>query len=153
MAIRRANDGSAMVVADVTTTDGKGEKLGAILSANLLENGELPISTWRYAAAAGGIVSSTTGVTIVAAPSATAANYVRSIQIATDNLGAATEFVIRDGAGGTVLWRCRLLGNTLATNTINLDPALKGSAGNLIEVAAITAVAGGIYINAQGYTA
>ena len=57
MAIRRANDGSGMVVADVTTTDAAAEKLGAILSANLLENGELPTGSWAYAAT--GIAPST----------------------------------------------------------------------------------------------
>jgi len=153
VAIRRANDGSGMVVADVQTTDGKAEKLGAILSANLLENGELPTGSWKYAGIAGGIVSSTAGVTIAPAAATGISNYIKSIQLGHDTLGAATELVIRDGAVGTVIWRMKLQTQALPADTINLDPPIKGTAATLLEIAALTSVTGGIFVNAQGYTA
>lgn len=155
MAIRRSNDGSGFVVSDITTTDGKSEKLGAQVCSNVLENGELPTSTWRYAAASGGIANTTTAVTVIAAPTpATSSNYIKSLQIGHDTLGAATELVLRDGAAGTVLWRMKLQTAALPADTINLDPPIKATAGNLIEVATLTAtVTGGVFVNAQGYAA
>jgi hypothetical protein len=153
MAIRRSRDGFGLVVSDITTTDGLGEKLGAQVCSNVLENGELPVGTWKYAAAAGGIVSSTAGVTIATAPAAGVSNYIKSLQIGTDTLGAATELVIRDGAAGTVIWRIKLQTQALPADTINFDPPIKGTAATLLEIAALTSVTGGIFVNAQGYTA
>jgi len=37
--------------------------------------------------------------------------------------------------------------------TFNFDVPLRGSPGNLLEVAILTAVTGGVYINCQGFTA
>jgi len=155
MAIRRSRDGLGYTVADITTTDGLAEKLGTTLCSNVLENGELPTASWKYAAAAGGITNTTTAVTIIAAPTpATASNYIKSIQIGHDTLGAATELVIRDGASGTVIWRMKLQTQALPADTINFDPPVKATAGNLIEVATLTAsVTGSVFVNAQGYVA
>ena len=153
MAIRRANDASGMVVFDVTTTDGKAEKLGAIACVNYDETQAIPLSTWKYAAATGGIVNSTTAVTIAAAAGAGVSNYIKSLQIATDALGGATELAIRDGASGTVIWRTKLQTAALVADTINFDPPIKGTANTLMEAVTLTAVTGGVYVNAQGYTA
>ncbi len=60
---------------------------------------------WSHAAASGGIVNSTTAVTLVAAAGAGVRNYLTDLQVNTEALGAATELAIRDGAGGAVLWR------------------------------------------------
>ena len=59
---------------------------------------------WSYAGAAAGIANTTTAVTIKAAV-AGKRNYVTDLQLSHATLGAATEIAIRDGAGGSVLWR------------------------------------------------
>lgn len=106
---------------------------------------------WAYAAAASGIASSTTAVTIKAAVSGKR-NFVSAIQISHATLGAATEVAIRDGAGGTVLWRGTL--NTVANENLSVEfpVPLMGSVNTLLEFVVLTSVTGGVYINAQGYT-
>jgi len=109
-------------------------------------------SLWKYAAATTGIVNSTTAVTIAPAV-AGLANYLTGIQINTDTLGAATELAVRDGAGGTVLWRCKLQTAALPPLDIEFVSPIKGTVGNLLEVVTLTAsVTGGVFVNAQGYS-
>lgn len=111
-------------------------------------------SRWNYAAASGGITNSTTAVTIAAAGGASVRNYVTALQCDTDALGLATELAIRDGAGGTVLWR----GGISTAGWINgrdiiFNVPLKGTANTLIEIVTLTAsVTGSVRCNAQGYT-
>jgi hypothetical protein len=108
---------------------------------------------WVYAAATGGIVNSTTAVTIKAAAGAGVRNYLQSIQIDNDALGAATELAIRDGAGGTVLWRGKLGTGAQYGRSVIFDPPLYSTAATLLEVVTLTAsVTGGVFVNAQGYT-
>ena len=108
---------------------------------------------WSFAGATGGIVNTTTAVTIKAAPADnTQRNYLTDFQIATDAIGAATEVAIRDGAGGTVLWRGKLQTTALVPTWIGFSQPLMGSPGNLLEILTLTAVTGGVYVNAQGYT-
>lgn len=119
------------------------------------------LSDWNYAAAASGIVNTTTAVTIKAAEAGVPAavsgyrNYISSIQVAHDVLGAVTELVIRDGAGGTVLWRTKLQTAAVEAGAgapIEFNPPLKTANTNtLLEVATLTAVTGGVYVNAQGF--
>ena len=80
---------------------------------------------WTFASAASGIVNTTTAVTIAAAPTAPTRNYLTSLQVAHDTLGAATELAIRDGAGGAVLWRHKLQTAANENMTFNL-PDLRG---------------------------
>lgn len=108
---------------------------------------------WSFAAAATGIVNSAVAVTIKAAAAVGIRNYLKSLQISTDALGAVTELAIRDGAAGTVLWRGKLQTTALPVTTINFDPPLKGTAATLMEVITLTAVTGGVYVDAQGFTA
>lgn len=123
-------------------------------SSNPLQVMDARVSTpWNYAAAASGIVASTAGVTVKTAAGAGVRNYLSSLQLACDTLGAATEFVVRDGASGTVLWRTKLQTAAMAPQTYNFDPPLRGTANTLLEVATLTAVTGGVYVNAQGFTA
>lgn len=114
---------------------------------------EASSTDWNYASGASGIVNTTTAVTIKAAAGSGIRNYITSLQISTDTLGASTEFAIRDGAGGTVLWRGKLLTTALPTVTIPFESPLKGTANTLLEVVTLTAVTGGVYVNAQGFTA
>lgn len=108
---------------------------------------------WTYAAATGGISNSTTAVTIKAAAGASVRNYVNSLQIQWDALGAATEVAIRDGAGGTVLWRGKIQAGMAGGCEVPFAKPLKGTANTLLEVVTLTAsVSGGVFVNAQGYT-
>jgi hypothetical protein len=108
---------------------------------------------WSYAAATSGIANTTTAVTIKAAPQADERNYLTSLQIQHATLGGATELCIRDGAGGTVLWRTQLQTTALPLTTIYFNNAIRASKGTLLEVVTLTQVTGAIYVNAQGYVA
>lgn len=105
---------------------------------------------WSYAAAASGIVNTTTAVTVKAAVAAQR-NYVTSIQISHATLGAGTEFAIRDGAGGTVLWRIDLKTTAMPAATFVFPVPLKGSVNTLLEIVTLTGVTGGVYANLQGF--
>jgi len=110
-------------------------------------------STWQYAAETGGITNTTTAVTIKAAAGAGVRNYLKSLNISHDTLGAATELAIRDGAGGAVLWRGKLQTPANPALGLTFDPPLKGTANTLMEVVTLTAsVTGGVFVNATGYT-
>jgi hypothetical protein len=107
---------------------------------------------WQYAAAAAGIVNTTTAVTIKAAGAASIRNFITGITIMAEALGAATELVIRDGAAGTVIFRTKIPAAGLVTTNIKFPTPLKGTAATLLEVATLTAsVTGAVYFNAQGY--
>ena len=111
---------------------------------------------WNYPAASGGIVNTTTAVTLKTAAGAGVRNYLKSMQVSHDLLGAATEIAVRDGASGTVLWRGKLqtpaADAALGAGTITFDPPLKGTANTLMEFVVLTAVTGGVFVNATGYT-
>lgn len=107
---------------------------------------------WQFATATGGIVNTTTAVTIKAAGAASIRNYITGLTIASDALGAATELVIRDGAAGTVIYRTKLQTASMGTISIVFPTPLRGTAATLMEVAALTAtITGGVYVNVQGY--
>lgn len=125
----------------------KGDANGAVSQMWALSG-----ARWNYAAAASGIVNTTTAVTIKTAAGASVKNYLTSCQIATDTLGGATELVIRDGAAGTVLWRSKLQTTAMNPLTVTFGAPLAGTANTLMEVAALTAVTGGVYVNCQGFT-
>jgi hypothetical protein len=115
----------------------------------------IPENEWVYAAASGGIANTTTAVTLVAAQAAGIRNYLTNLQLSSDALGAATEIAIRDGAGGTVLWRGKIgTAGIAGVSTIQFSDPLKSTAATLLEVVTLTAsVTGGVYVNAQGYIA
>ena len=108
---------------------------------------------WSFATAVAGLANSTAAVTVAAAPAAGISNYITSLQISTGALVAPTELVIRNGAGGSVLWRIILNATTLPLLTVQFVSPLKSSAATLLEFATLTAVLGGVYVNMQGYTA
>lgn len=108
---------------------------------------------WTYAAAASGIAGSTTAVTVKTAAGAGLRNYVCSLQLQTATLGNATEFCIRDGAGGTVLFRTQLQTTALPLLTIDFAVPLKGSTNTLLEIVTLTSATGGVYCNLQGFEA
>lgn len=110
-------------------------------------------NSWSYAAAASGIVNTTTAVTIKTAAGAGLRNYLASCQLQSATLGGATELVFRDGAAGTVIFRTQLQTTALGLTSIKFETPLRGTANTLMEVATLTAVTGGVYVNCQGYAA
>lgn len=113
----------------------------------------LSASFWSYPAATGGISNTTTAVTVKAAAGAGVRNYIEAIDLSWDALANATEFAIRDGAAGTVLWRCKLPSAVAGNRYVKLGTALKGTANTLVEVVTLTASgAGAVFANLQGWT-
>lgn len=108
---------------------------------------------WQFAGASGGLVNTTAAATIAAAGGASVRNYLTGLQLSAGTLGAATELAVRDGVAGTVLWR-GFIPTTGTQQSITFPAPLKGTANTLMEVVTLTAtVTGGVYVNAQGYTA
>lgn len=108
---------------------------------------------WSYAAAAGGITNTTTAVTIAPAAGSGKRNFLCTIVVADDALGAATELAVRDGAAGPVIWRAKLQTAATPPTELVIQPCLKGSVNTLMEVVTLTAsVTGSVYVNASGYT-
>jgi len=136
---------NATLVRSISTLDGR----------QITRLNSIPENEWVYAAASGGITNTTTAVTLVAAQAAGVRNYLTSLQISSDVLGAATEIAIRDGAGGTVLWRGKIgTAGIAGVSTIQFSDPLKSTAATLLEVVTLSAsVFGGVYVNAQGYIA
>lgn len=172
-------DGSLFVVGSVASASadsGNPVKVGAKYNATSLQlsdanrgdaqidaNGALIVgpnavraNRWNYAAAASGISNTTTAVTIKTAAASGLRNCITNIQISSDALGAATEFAIRDGASGTVVWRTKIgtAGYINGYNTAMEGAPVCGTAATLLEVVTLTAsITGSVYFNAQGYIA
>ena len=129
--------------------------LATLLGAQVSKPYSIPETDWSYAAATAGIANTTTAVTIAAAAGAGLRNYITSIQLMSEALGAASEFAIRDGAGGTVIWRTKIgTGGVTAGESITFPSPLKSTANTLLEVVTLTAsVTGAVFFNAQGYIA
>ena len=136
--------GNGQVVRPIGTVDGK----------MIIRQHSIPENEWSYAAASGGILNTTTAVTIKAAASTPYRNYLTSIQVQAEALANATELAVRDGAGGTVLWRIKIPTAGLDLKQIDFADPLKSSSATLLEVVTLTASGtGAVYFNAQGYTA
>lgn len=108
---------------------------------------------WRYVPATAGISNTTTAVTIKTAAGAELKNYITAIQVSATALGTATVLAIRDGAGGTVLWRLNITTAGLPNGfSCTFPTPLVGTANTLLEVVTLTAsTTGAVYFNAQGY--
>jgi len=131
------------------------DAVSTLVGAQIQKPYSIPEADWSYAAATSGIVNTTTAVTIKDAGAAGIRSYITSIQIMAEALGTATELAIRDGAGGTVLWRTKIGTGGLTTGqSITFHSPLKSTAATLLEVVTLTAsVTGAVYFNAQGYSA
>jgi hypothetical protein len=143
------------VTANYAVTTGQTVDLAATLQGvQITKPWQIPELEWSYAAANLGIVNTTVAVTIKAAAGAGLRNYITSMQINTEALGTATELAVRDGAAGTVIWRCKIPTSGIPFMMVKFDCPLKGTANTLLEVVTLTAsVTGAVYVNAQGYAA
>ena len=135
-------------------TDASGNlKITAADTGGIVVQPGLSSTYWNYAAATGGIVNSAVAVTIKAAAGAAVRNYLGTLTMSADTLGAATEVAIRDGAAGAVLWRGKVQTAGLNPTPINFNPPLRGTANTLLEVVTLTAtITGGVFVNATGFT-
>lgn len=105
-------------------------------------------------AAAGGIVNTTSATTIRVAAGASLRSYVTMVDLSWDALTNATEYVIRDGAAGPVLYRHKIPNGIAGRHQCDFVTPLKGTANTLLEHATLTASgAGGVFANVGGYTA
>jgi hypothetical protein len=92
-------------------------------------------------------------VTAAAAGTGSQRNYVTRVQAINSHQTIGTEVVIRDGAGGTVIWRgwCQQAGGGCSAI---FDPPLRGTAATLVEIAEVTATAStGVLMSLQGFLA
>lgn len=114
----------------------------------------VPEVSWSYAAAASGILNTTTAVTVKAAAAAGIRNYITNIQVMSETLTTATELAIRDGVAGAVLWRIKIPTTGLQAAQFDFAIPLRGTAATLLEIVTLTASgAGAVYVNLQGFTA
>lgn len=136
------------------TTARQQQTIGTLIGVPITKPYSIPEGEWLYAAAASGIVNTTTAVTIKTAGGAGIRNYITSIQVMAETLTNATELAIRDGAAGTVIWRTKIPTGGLPSTLFTFPNPLKGTANTLLEVVTLTASgAGAVYFNAQGYSA
>ena len=136
---------SSTIVRPIATTDGR----------QIVRLDAIPENEWSYSAASGGITNTTTPVDIAGAAGSGIRNYVTSLQLYSDTLGTATEIILRDGTGGSILWRSKIdTAGTGGTQNIRFHPPIRGSSNTLMQFACVTATGtGSIYVNAQGYKA
>jgi hypothetical protein len=134
---------------DISVAEGDTSDLQSSSSGQLIT---IPYSSsesfWSSNGATGGIINNT-AVQIKAAVPALR-NYVKTMQLSTNTLSAATDIVILDGVA--VIWRGRLQTVAAANATIIFDPPLRGSINTALNVQNVSGVTGGIYVNFQGYT-
>lgn len=145
--------GKVVSVADTTLINNDTSDLLMTTAGQVIDK---PYATaeldWVYAGVTGGIVNTTTAVTVKTAAGANIRNYVTGIHVAHDALGAVTELAIRDGAAGTVLWRGKLQTTANEGFTVQFLTPLRGTANTLLEIVTLSAsVTGGVFVNLQGY--
>jgi len=134
--------GNGQIVRPISTVDGR----------MVVRPHSIPESEWRYAAASGGILNTTSAVTIAVAV-ASVSIYVTSIQLRAQELGNATEISLRDGANA-VLWRSEIGTSGLPLTHIKFENPIKLPVNSSLSFLTSTASGtGAVYINAQGYRA
>ena len=134
--------GNGQVVRPIGTVDGK----------MIIRPHSIPENEWSYAAASGGIVNTTSPVTLAAAV-ASVSIYVTSIQLRAQALTNATEIALRDGSG-TVYWRSEIGTSGMPLTHIKFENPLKLPVNSSLSFLTSTASGtGAVYISAQGYRA
>jgi hypothetical protein len=128
--------------------------IGTVDGRIVIRPHSIPEQDWYYAAAAGGILNTTTAVPLKAASASGNRHYLTSLQVRAEALSNATELAIRDGAGGTVLWRTKISSSGMPDTQFHFENPLKSTINTLLEVVTLTASGtGAVYVNAQGYSA
>jgi hypothetical protein len=131
--------------------------LATLAGAQIVRPYSIPEGEWSYVPPVGGLVNSATAVAIRASGGAGLRNYITSLELSTDALGSACDLVVLDGAAVIYRKHLQTTGIPLGIN-IDFPTPLKGTAATALNIQTLvsgtaTAVTGGIYVNAQGYTA
>jgi outer membrane murein-binding lipoprotein Lpp len=122
-------------------------KLDAVLASQVAADPKG--AQWAYVATAGGLLS-TTAVPIRTAE-AGKRHYITSLQATLGGALTGTVVMVRDGAGGPVLWRGAVGPNSTIAATF--PTPLRGTTGALLEVVLASNVSAAAFFNAQGFTA
>lgn len=138
----RSTEGTAVGSGDVVRA------LATLLGKAVVQPYCLPGTQWQYAAASAGITN-TTAVTVKAAGAAGVRNYITALQVINTHATVATEFSVRDGSAGTVIWREKLLAAG-GGFSVSFPTPLRGTAATLLEVVCGTTGAE-VFFSAQGY--
>jgi hypothetical protein len=125
--------------------------ISTAVGAKIVKPYSIPEADWQFASVAGGIVMSTADTALAAAAGAGLKNYLTGLHISHDALGAVTEYVIKDGS--TVIFRGKLQTAAAENIPIRFASPLKTSANAALNFALGSSVAGGVFVNAQGYVA
>lgn len=134
---------NGQVVRPIGTVDGK----------LIVRPHSIPENEWKYVAASGGIVNTTTPVTILPAQGAGFSIYLTSMQIRAQALTNATEIVLRDGTS-TNYWLSEIGTAGMPLTNITFEDPIKLTANSALTFSTLTASGtGAVYINAQGYVA
>src|SRR5574343_605938 len=141
----KASVANSNLVRPIATVDGR----------QIVRLDAIPENEWSYVAASGGITNTTTPVDLTVGAGSGVRNYVTTLQLSSDTIGTATEIIIRDGLGGSILWRSKIgTAGTVCTQNIRFHPPIRGSTNTILQFACLTATGtGSIYVNAQGYKA
>ena len=139
----KATVSNGQVVRPIATLDGR----------LIMRPHSIPENEWVYPAASGGIVNSTTAVTMASAPGANVRNYVTSIQVYAEALANATELVIREGTS-SIYWRIKIPTTGMPPTQFIFGNPIRLALNSALTVTTLTASGtGAVYINAQGYIA
>jgi hypothetical protein len=127
--------------------------IGTVDGRLIVRNHSIPENEWKYAAASGGIVNTTTGVNLALAGGTGVSVYITSMQIRAQALGNATEIVLLDGTAA-VYWRSEIGTAGLPLTEIVFEDPIKLLSNSTLTFATVTASGtGAVYVNAQGYYA
>ena len=107
---------------------------------------------WTYTPPTGGLLNTTTAVTVMAAQGAGIRTYITGGECMAEPLGAATELVLLDGA--TVIERLKITTAGWPTPvSFQFISPLRGTANTALTMQTLTAsVTGAVYCNWKGYT-
>lgn len=126
----------------------------SLVGALVVKPYSIPALDWFYAAPASGLVNTTTAVQIKAAAASGIRNYITGIDLQWEALTNATEFAIRDGAGGSAIWRFKIGASSAGNRSIQFPSPIYGTAATLLEIVTLTASgAGAVYANVYGFAA
>jgi hypothetical protein len=113
-----------------------------------------PELDWYYFPPSGGLLNTTTPVSIKLAAGANIRNYITGLSIQAEPLTNATEFAIQLTGSATVLWKIIIPTTGLPLTNITFPTPLRSTANNGLEIVTLTASgAGAVYFNCQGYQA
>lgn len=105
---------------------------------------------WRYAAASGGIVSSTTPIVLKAAEPGKQ-HYLTGLQLT--HIGGTGQHEVEILSGATVIWRGAVnLQDNVPFASGGIFPPLIGGVNENLEFKMVTSDPGNVYVNAQGFT-